>query len=135
NSEIRQSGRGCLRVIQDDMPSDNASLAFMRIIDVINPIVRPTLLFNFGLAKSVLPQSEGILLPRSGHSWVTRGGCQSFQICFAGRIEVRQRIHINEHRTNNFAPFFASVDVASGAAAIMSAAPVIQNYWVRISVI
>ncbi len=55
HGQVRQFCGGCLRIDEHDLPGDCAAFVFVRIVDAVDPIVRPGGFFFFRLTQRVLP--------------------------------------------------------------------------------
>ncbi len=135
DGQIRQLRRRRLRIDQHDLPGHRATLVLVRIVDAVDPIVRPLGFLNLGLAERILPQHRAVGFPSRRHGGITRGRRQCVEIFLRSHGGIVQRIAIHKNRPNHFAPLFAGRHVATGPAAIMRAAPVVQNDRLRVRVI
>ncbi len=127
--------RSRLRIVQHQPARHGPAAVPVRVIDAVDPIVGPLAFFHLRLAERILPQRRRIFSPGGGDGGVAGGGRQRVEVGLRGRPEAVQRIDVNEDRADHLVPLLARGDIARGAAAVMGAAPVIQDDRVRISVV
>ena len=127
DGQMGQLGGGRLRIVEHELAGHSAAFIFVRVIHAVDPIVGPLGFFLFGLVERVLPQGCSVVLPSWRNGGIAGGGGQRVEIGLRWNLGIGQRVAINKNRADDLAPVFAGGDVALRAAAVVCAAPVIED--------